>query len=94
MEFLGAVDNTWEITMIDSQTHSKIRVSTDGTAGPYIMVLADQLSLLRGALDEHKIRYWVDADTISLDGKPAIAIINLGHSGDAAQVQKILDDAT
>ena len=80
--------------MIDSQTHSKIRVSTDGTADPYIMVPADQLSLVRGVFDEHKIRYWVDADTISLDGKPAIAIINLGHSGDAAQVQKILDDAT
>ncbi len=79
--------------MIDSQTRGAIRVSTDGTAGPYIMLPLNQLSQIRQRLDQHKIHYWVDPDAISLDGKPAVAIINLGLSGDAKRVQAILDHA-
>ena len=79
--------------MIDSQTRGEIRVSTDGKAGSYVMVPVIQLSQVRERLDQHKMHYWVDSDAISLDGKPAIAVINLGLSGDAKKVQEILDDA-
>ena len=79
--------------MIDSQTRREIRVSIDGTSGPYIMVPVDRLSHIRERLDERNIPYWVDSDAISLDGKPAVAILNLRHSGDAKSVQAILDNA-
>jgi hypothetical protein len=44
-------------------------------------------------LDRHKVRYWVDADAISLDNEPAITVINFGRTGDAARIQAILDEA-
>ncbi len=44
-------------------------------------------------LDRHTVRYWVDADAISLDNEPAITVINFGRSGEAARIQAILDEA-
>lgn len=79
--------------MIDKMTKRPLRVSTDGVAGPYLMVPVDQLESVRKALDSHNIRYWVDADAISLDGEPAITVINFGFAGDADQIQSILDKA-
>ncbi len=52
-----------------------------------------QLGQVREQRDQHAIRYWVDADAISLDGKSAIAVINFGRAGDATRIQTILDDA-
>ena len=80
--------------MIDEMTqNSRLRVSTDGIAGPYLMVTMTQLDAVRAVLDRHKVRYWVDADAISLDNEPAITVINFGRSGDAARIQAILDEA-
>ena len=79
--------------MIDIQTRREIRVSTGGTAGPYIVVPLEQLARVRAILNEHGISYWVEPDAISLDEKPAVAIVNLGLSGDARKVQELLDDA-
>jgi len=79
--------------MIDTQNRREIRVTTDGAAGPYIMIPLNQLSQVRERLDQHAIRYWVDPDAISLDGNPAVAVINLGLSENAKAVQAILDDA-
>jgi hypothetical protein len=64
--------------MIDSSTKSPLYVSTDGTAGPYIMVPVSQLAEVRRALDARKVRYWVDENAISLDGEPEVTVINLG----------------
>jgi hypothetical protein len=77
--------------MIDVSTHARLRVNTEGTAGPYIMVPLSQLDGIKAMLDENKIGYWVDEDAISLDGKPEIAVINLGRSCSAETVQRILD---
>lgn len=79
--------------MIDSQTRRKLVVSSGGTAGPYIMVPEDQLGEVQELLDQHRINYWVESNAISLDGKPAVAVINLGHAGDATKIQAILDSA-
>ncbi len=79
--------------MIDTQMRRPIRVSTGGTAGPYIMVPVDQLDIDRTLLDRHEIRNWVESDAISVNGKPEIAIINLGLAGDSSRVQAILDEA-
>jgi hypothetical protein len=79
--------------MIDGMTEEKIRVSIDGVAGPYLMLPMTQLDHVCQQLDKHAIRYWVDTDAISLDGKPAIAVINFGRAGDAVSIQTILDKA-
>ncbi len=79
--------------MIDEMARDRLRVSTDGVAGPYLMVPMTQLARLRALLERHAIRYWTDTDAISLDGKPAIAVINFGRAGDATRVQALLDEA-
>ena len=79
--------------MIDELTKDSLRVSTDGIAGPYLMVPVTQLDSVLELLERHEVRYWVDADAISLDNEPAITVINFGRSGDAARIQAILDEA-
>jgi len=79
--------------MIDEMTRNRLRVSTDGIAGPFLMIPIGQLRRARELLDYHAIRYWVDSDAISLDGKPAIAVINFGRAGDASRIQTLLDEA-
>jgi hypothetical protein len=79
--------------MIDEMTRNTLRVSTDGIAGPYLMVPVAQLDAVLAVLDSNHVRYWVDADAIALDNEPAITVINFGRSGDAARIQTILDEA-
>jgi hypothetical protein len=79
--------------MIDAMTKDTLRVSNDGIAGPYLMVPLTQLDAVLGLLDRHNVRYWVDADAISLDNEPAITVINFGRTGEAGQIQAILDEA-
>jgi hypothetical protein len=77
--------------MTDATTHQRLRVSTDGTAGPYIAVPVSQLEEVKALLNRNGIRYLVDENAISLDGKPEIAVINLGRGANAPSVQNILD---
>jgi hypothetical protein len=77
--------------MTDRTTGQPMRVSTEGTAGPYISLPFDQLDEARRLLDSHGIRYWVDEHAISLNGGPFIAEVNLGRGADAKAVQEILD---
>jgi hypothetical protein len=74
-------------------TKDRLRISTDGVAGPYLMVPLAQLAGVRARLDRHSVRYWVDADAISLDGKPAVVVVNFGRAGDSARLQALLDEA-
>ena len=80
--------------MIDVSTKQPLYVSTDGDAGPYIMAPVQQIDDVRTLLDSNNIPYWVDEDAISLDGKPEVTVVNLGHGSDAATVQNILDNAS
>jgi hypothetical protein len=70
-----------------------MRVSTDGDAGPYIMVPVDQLETVKALLSRKNVHFWVDSDAISLDGEPAIAVINLARGANAEQIQQMLDEA-
>jgi hypothetical protein len=79
--------------MTDITTKKLMRVSTDGTAGPYIMVPEQQLDQVSKLLKSHSVRHWVEENVISIGGKPAIGVINLGRGGDAKKVQDILDAA-
>lgn len=80
--------------MIDSSTRKPLTVSTDGDAVPYIMVPVQQIEDLRALLDANTISYWVDEVAISLDGKPAVTVVNLRRGTDAGSVQKMLDNAS
>jgi hypothetical protein len=77
--------------MIDSTNQAAIVVSTEGTAGPYIMVPLDQLEAVTSVLRDNQISFWVDAYAISLHGRPEIAVVNLDRRVNAAQVQRLLD---
>jgi hypothetical protein len=77
--------------MIDVTTKQPLRVSTDGTAGPYVLVPVTQLDAVCQALDSRGVRYWVEDEVISLNGAPETAAINLGRGTDAQSVQALLD---
>ncbi len=79
--------------MIDPTTKDRITVSTDGDAGPYVMVPLDQLNVVTALLRDKQVSFWVDSDAISLDGKPEIAIINFGRGANVVQIQQLLDQA-
>ncbi len=79
--------------MTDATTQQRLRVSTDGTAGPYITVPLSQIDEVKRLLDRHRIRYWVEENAISLNGGPYISVVNLGRDGNAQAVQAILDNA-
>ena len=66
-------------------------VSTDGTAGPYIIVAADQLGPVVHTLRDQSIPLDVDDKAVMLDGRPALMVIDLGHDADVERVQGILD---
>ena len=46
--------------MTDTSTKKPLRVSTDSTAGPYIMLPFSQLDEVRQLLDSRGIGYWVE----------------------------------
>jgi hypothetical protein len=77
--------------MLDTTTDKPLNVSTDGDAGPYIMVPVVQLETVKVLLNANQVPHWVDEEAISLDGKPEVAVINLGHGSDPTKVQNLLD---
>jgi hypothetical protein len=77
--------------MIDTTTDKPLYVSTDGDAGPYIMVPVAQLETVKALLKTNRISHWVDEEAISLDGKPEVAVINLRHGSDPRRIQNLLD---
>jgi hypothetical protein len=79
--------------MTDSMTKEPLRVSTDGTAGPYIRLPESQLHDVRRLLDAQSIRHWVGENAISWNGGPETVVVNLGRDGDPSTVQAILDNA-
>ena len=68
-----------------------LAVSTDGTAGPYIIVTTEQMKPVVEALRAQGIHFDVDDDAVMLDGRPALSVIDLGHDADVGRVQKTLD---
>ena len=77
--------------MIDTTTRQPLHVSTDGGAGPYIMVPVAQLDKVRALVEANNLPYWVDEEVISLDGEPEVAVINLGRATNPTMVQRLLD---
>lgn len=74
-----------------SELSAPLRVSTDGTAGPYVIVIPEQLGHVVAAFREAGIDFRVDEDAILSGGTPALAVIDLGSGADVGQVQRVLD---
>ena len=68
-----------------------LEVSTDGLAGPYIVVTPQQMKPVADALRARGIHFEPDDDTVILDGRPALSVIDLGQNADVEQVQGVLD---
>jgi len=79
--------------MVDTATHRSVQVSTDEASGPYIRVSLDQLEQVRQVLLDNKVAHWVEHTAISIDGRPAVVVINLGRGSDPGHVQALLDRA-
>ena len=79
--------------MIDQTTQKPFRIKSDEIAGPFLMLPLAQLAGVRAALDRYAIRYWVDSEAISLDGRPPRIVINFGRAGDPARIQAALNEA-
>lgn len=77
--------------MIDTTTDKPLKVSTECDAMPYIMVPVAQLEKVRTLLAANECSFWIDEEAISLDGKPEVIVINLGHGSDPEKVQHLLD---
>ncbi len=80
--------------MTDTATQKPLRVSTIGTAGPFIKLPLSQLDEVKRLLDDRGIRNWASENAISWDGGPYMIVINLGREGDAAAVQALLDSVS
>jgi hypothetical protein len=77
--------------MIDTTRDRPLTVSTEGDAGPYIMVPVARLERVMALLDVNNVPYWVDEEAISLDGKPEITVINLRYGSDPERIQNLLN---
>jgi hypothetical protein len=77
--------------MRSSIADAPLVVSTDGTAGPYITVMTDQLKPVVQALQAQGIALEVDDNAVMLDGKPVLSVINLVHGADVDRVKETLD---
>lgn len=57
------------------------------------MVPVDQVDQVRKLLDANDVPHWLDHNAISVDGRPAVVVINLGKKIDSHRVQALLDAA-
>lgn len=55
------------------------------------MAPVSQLSDVQKARHGRGVRFWVEKEAISVNGAPAIAVVNLGRGADARAIQAILD---
>lgn len=77
--------------MTSSLADAPLTVSTDGTAGPYIIVTPEQLGPVIDALRAEGVGFQVDQDAVLLNGAPALAVVNLGAVADVTRVQNLLN---
>ena len=68
-----------------------IRVRTEGTAGPYLIVEPGQVDEVCELLRENGITFDVKPNTIRMDREPAGTAINFGLIADVEHIQAILD---
>ena len=73
--------------MIDQMTNKPVRIFPNST----IIVPLAQLDELKAVLDANKVRYEIDDEVLSVDGKPEVAFVDLEPGSDRRNVQQLLD---
>jgi hypothetical protein len=77
--------------MIDTTTNERLTVTTPRFGGAYICLPEAQRAQVTALLDAHKVKYWVDEESLSLNGEPEVTWINLMPPTDPTMVQRLLD---
>ncbi len=77
--------------MPTSEINAPLQLSTDGTAGPYVIVTPGQLRHVVAVFREEGIDFRVDEEAVLSGGTPALAVIDLGSGADVERVQRVLD---
>jgi hypothetical protein len=77
--------------MTTSASDAPLTVSTDGTAGPYVIVTPEQIRPVTEALRADGIRFQVDNEAVLPNGTEPLAVIELGSGADVRRVQEVLD---
>jgi hypothetical protein len=77
--------------VVNRHTNQPLRVRTPERSGPFIDVPTDQLRAVENVLRANGISFWSDEWSISIDGQPALTVVNIKHGTDAVAVQRILD---
>lgn len=71
----------------------RVKVCTDGTAGPYVMISPSLDERVSEALRAAGITFIVDRDAVRVDGQPAAVVFNFGTNGaPPGQIQAVLDE--
>jgi hypothetical protein len=64
-------------------------VSTDGTAGPYIMMPVECVDLAREILDDLHVPYYVDRNAVRANGIPVFTVVNISSDCTEEQIATI-----
>lgn len=77
--------------MQNTESGDQIIVSTDGTAGPYIVVDVSRLAEVQQLLNDNGIQHFVDPNAVENYNQPVMGVINLFNESDVEQTQQLLD---
>lgn len=78
--------------MHDPVTNQRIEVGPDTGGGAYILVRVTQLEAVETVLRRQQIAYYLDAETVSTNGKPPATVVNLPRGADERRIQQMIDD--
>lgn len=79
--------------MINQYDDKLFSISTDGTAGPYLMVVPDQVTAVKAALDTAKVSYQLDDNSISGGDGSGASVFSFSTGVDVSAIEKVLADA-
>jgi hypothetical protein len=77
--------------MSGADTNARILVTDHGTGWPYIQARVDEVPEIRKVLDEHRVRYWMNEMSISINGRPYTTVIQFPRDANAREIQALLD---
>jgi len=76
--------------MLDDYKKQPFTVSTDGDAGPYLMVPPAQVEAVQLAFSKHKVSHAIEYDVSQNAGTGVLTVFNFGNSADVARIERIL----
>lgn len=77
--------------MIDPRFQKPVVIGRMDRGGGAFYLLRDRVPEIRAVLDANAVPYWMDAESLSMDGGPFISRVVLSVKADVDQVQRLLD---